>query len=83
MKRPHGQSSLKPAIVASLALASTLLLSGCASSGGAQKKALSDEDARYVTKGTYKPKSAQEAASSPKRVQVPPEIFSAALLWKG
>ncbi len=55
-----------PAVVVSLALASTLLLSGCASTGGAQKKPLSDEEARYITTGTYGPKSAQEAGKQKK-----------------
>ncbi len=56
-----------PAVVVSLALASTLLLSGCASTGGAQKKPLSDEEARYITTGTYGPKSAQEAGKQSKQ----------------
>ena len=53
-------------MLASLTLASTLLLSGCASTGGAQKK-LSEEDARYITTGTYGPMSPQEAAKQPKK----------------
>jgi len=54
------------AVAASLALASTLLLSGCASTDGVQKKPLSDEEARYVTTGTYGPQSAQEAGKQSK-----------------
>ena len=75
MKPTHGQCLLKPAaskprlpaVVASLSLASTLLLSGCASTGSAQKKPLSDEQARYLTTGTYGPKSAQEAGKQTKQ----------------
>lgn len=71
----HGQCLLKsvaskprlPAVVASLTLASTVLLSGCASTGGASKKPLSDEEARYVTTGTYGAKSAQEADQQSKK----------------
>ena len=74
MNLTHAQSLLQPvaprrrlpALVASLTLASTLLLSGCATSGGAQKMPLSDEEARYVTTGTYGPKSAQEAGKQKK-----------------
>ena len=75
MNPTHGQCLLKPAaskprltaVVASLTLASTLLLSGCASTGGAQKKPLSDEEARYVTTGTSGPNSAQEAGKQSKK----------------
>ncbi len=75
MNLTHAQSLLQPvaprrrlpALVASLTLASTLLLSGCATSGGAQKMPLSDEEARYVTTGTYGPKSAQEAGKQSKQ----------------
>ncbi len=52
---------MKLAAITSLALASALLLSGCASTGVAHKKPLSDEEARYVTTGTYGPQSAREA----------------------
>jgi len=75
MNATHGQSLLKPAaskqrlpaVAASLSLASALLLSGCASPGGAQKKPLSDEEARYITTGTYGPQSAQEAGKQSKQ----------------
>jgi uncharacterized protein YceK len=43
-----------PAVVVSLMLASTLLLSGCASTGVAQRRPLSDEQAIYATTGTYR-----------------------------
>ncbi len=64
--KPAASKPRLPAVVASLTLASTLLLSGCASPGGASKKPLSDEEARYVTTGTYGPKSAQEAGKQKK-----------------
>lgn len=65
--KPAASKPRPPSAVASLALASTLLLSGCASTGSAQKKQLSDEEARYVTTGTYGPKSAQQADKSSKK----------------
>ena len=52
-----------PTAVAILTLASALLLSGCASTGVAQKKPLLSEDARYLKTGTGKSKSAQEELS--------------------
>lgn len=75
MNPTHGQSVLKPAVIASLTLASTLLLSGCASTGGAQKK-LSEEDARFITTGTYGPKSAQEADQQSKKSSGAGEKFA-------
>jgi hypothetical protein len=59
--KPAAPKPRLPAVVASLALASTLLLSGCASTGVAQKKPLSDEQAIYATTGTYRTNSTQEA----------------------
>jgi hypothetical protein len=63
MQPLRSQSSLKPAVVASLILTFTLLLSGCANTGGAQRQPLSSEDARYLKTGTGKSKSAQEELS--------------------
>ena len=88
MNPTHGQCLLKPAaskpwlpaVLASLTLASTLLLSGCASTGGAQKKPLSDEEARYVTTGTYGPKSAQEAGKQSKQGSGAVERFFGGIL---
>lgn len=53
-------------MVAGLTLASALLLSGCASTGATQKQPLSDEEARYVTTGTYGPQSARETGKQSK-----------------
>lgn len=88
MKPAHSHFLLKPAVsqrrlsvmVASLTLVSTLLLSGCASTGGAQKKPLSDEQARYVTTGTYVPKSAQEAGKQSKKSSGAVESFFGGIL---
>jgi hypothetical protein len=65
--KPAASRPRLPAVVASLALASTLLLSACASTGGASKRPLSDQEASYVTTGTYGPKSAQEAGKQSKK----------------
>jgi outer membrane lipoprotein-sorting protein len=48
-------------VVACIALVFCLFLSGCASTGVAQKKPLSDEQAIYATTGTYRTNSTQEA----------------------
>ena len=78
--KPAASKPRLPAVLASLALASTLLLSGCASTGGAQKKPLSSEEARYVTTGTYGPKSAQEADQQSKKSSGALERFFGGIL---
>lgn len=64
--KPAASKPRLPAVAASLTLASTLLLSGCASTGGAQKP-LSDEGARNATTGTYGSKSPQEKGKDSKQ----------------
>jgi len=69
-------------MVASMALASTLLLSGCASTGSAHKKPRSDEEARYVTTGTYGPQSAREAGTQSKKSSGATEEFVGGFLGR-